>query len=68
MWKCELCRKEFEDDKMAIDLRFGYVDSKEIKIGFDPYNAFMAEEGIGPICDDCAIAYIRSEKVNEPKL
>ncbi|MBI4824122.1 MAG: hypothetical protein HY805_07850 [Nitrospirae bacterium] len=64
MWKCELCRKEFNYDTMAIDLRFGYVDSEEVKSGTDPYDAFATEEGIGPICNDCAIAYIRGEKIN----
>ena len=64
MWKCELCRKEFEDDTMAIDLRFGYVDPEEIKSGTAPYNAFATEEAIGPLCDDCAIAYIKGEEIN----
>lgn len=30
MWKCELCKKEFDDETIAIEVRFGYVDSEEL--------------------------------------
>jgi hypothetical protein len=62
MWKCEMCGKEFDDNTMAIDLRFGYVDSGEVRSGAEPYNAFAIEEGVGPVCDNCAIAYIKGEE------
>lgn len=58
MWKCALCRREFSEDTMAIELRFGYVDRDEI-IGEESCEGFYPEEAIAPICDDCAVSYIR---------
>lgn len=63
MWKCYLCKKEFEDDEMAIELRFGYISSEDVKSEKDYYDAFCSEEAILPLCDDCAIAYIKGEKI-----
>lgn len=65
MWKCELCKKGFSEETMAIEIRFGYVDSKEVMEGKDQYSAFYTENGWAPLCDDCAIAYINGESVNE---
>ncbi len=31
MWRCEICRKDFSDSRMAIELRFGYIDGAEAK-------------------------------------
>ncbi|MBE0415072.1 MAG: hypothetical protein IBX36_00820 [Dehalococcoidia bacterium] len=62
MWKCELCHKEFDEETMAIELKFGYVDGEEAKERGDQYDAFYTEEAIAPICDDCAITYIKGEK------
>ncbi len=62
MWNCELCKKVFNEDTMAIELKFGYIDGKEAREKGDQYNAFYTEEAIGPICDGCAIAYIKGEK------
>jgi len=61
MWKCELCGKKAPDTKMAIELKFGYVDSDLAKHEKDQWWAFCTEEGLGPICDDCAIGYIKGE-------
>jgi len=62
MWECELCHKKLRDKVMAIELKFGYVDSKEAKEKGNQYDTFYPEEGIGPVCDDCAIDYIKGEK------
>jgi len=58
MWVCQICHKEMKDDEMGIELRFGYVDPT---LNIDPHEAFVAEEEIGPVCDDCAIKYIKGE-------
>ena len=58
MWKCQICQKEMKDDDMGIELSFGYVDST---FDTDPHEAFFTEEEIGPVCDDCAIKYIKGE-------
>lgn len=60
MWKCELCNKEFRDDILAVEVRFGYMAKDKIT-GTDPYQLFCPESGIAPICDDCAISYLRGE-------
>ena len=61
MWKCEACRKKFDDEITAIEVRFGGIDSKEIRKGEDQYDAFYTKSAWTPLCDDCAIAYIRGE-------
>jgi hypothetical protein len=61
MWLCTLCNKEFEDDILAVELRLGYVDEEEIKEGKLPYDAFYPRSGVAPICDDCAIAYLKGK-------
>lgn len=33
MWKCEKCSKKFKDNVMAVNARFGFVDSEEAKEG-----------------------------------
>ena len=60
MWKCEKCNKKFKNDVMAIDVRFGYVDSEEAKETNNQYDAFQTESGWGPLCDDCAIDFIKN--------
>lgn len=64
MWKCELCRKEFGEDIMAIELKFGYMDNKKHE---KQYDDFYTEEAIGPICNNCAIAYIKGNEINVSK-
>lgn len=64
MWKCELCKKEFDDETMAIEVRFGYVDSEQIKKDRGQYAAFTTENAWAPLCDDCAVAYIKGEKAS----
>jgi ribosome-binding protein aMBF1 (putative translation factor) len=68
MWKCELCGKEFNDETMAVEVRFGYVDSEESINKGNQYDGFFTESAIAPICDDCAITYIKGEKINETKI
>jgi len=63
MWKCELCNRKFNEDIMAIELKFGYLDSEQAKEEECQHNAFYTEEAVGPICDDCAIAYIKGEEI-----
>ncbi|MEM2914973.1 MAG: hypothetical protein QXH91_06210 [Candidatus Bathyarchaeia archaeon] len=29
MWRCEMCNEEFEDEMIAVEVRFGYVNSQE---------------------------------------
>lgn len=60
MWKCEKCSKKFKENVMAVDVRFGYVDSEEAKERKDQYNAFQTEQSWGPLCDNCAIEYIKT--------
>lgn len=60
MWKCEMCKKKFSDKTMAVEVRFGYVDKDEVKKeGNDQYDAFYTENAWAPLCDDCAVAYIK---------
>jgi hypothetical protein len=61
MWKCEACRKKFDDETTAVEVRFGGVDSKEIRKRGNQYDAFYTKSAWAPLCDDCAIAYIRGE-------
>jgi len=62
MWKGEKCMKEFyEDNITAVEVRFGYVDSKEALENKDQYMAFYTENAWDPLCDECAIAYIKGE-------
>jgi len=60
MWKCERCGKKFKDNVLALDVRFGYVDSEKAKERGNQYDAFYTENAWGPLCDDCAIEYIKS--------
>lgn len=62
MWKCEACSKEFDDKTAAVEVRFGYVDSEEAAKSKDQYMAFNTENAWAPLCNDCAIAYIKGEK------
>ena len=59
MWKCEACRKEFDDKTTAVEVRFGYVDSEEASKSKDQYMAFNTENAWAPLCDYCAIKYIK---------
>lgn len=68
MWKCELCGKEFDEETIAVEVRFGYVDREEVAKAGNQYMAFNTENTWAPLCDSCAIAYIKGEKINEPKL
>ncbi len=61
MWKCELCENEFDDETIAIEVRFGYVDSEEVAKGKDQYMAFNTENAWSPLCEDCSIAYIKED-------
>ncbi|PIU83683.1 MAG: hypothetical protein COS68_02745 [Elusimicrobia bacterium CG06_land_8_20_14_3_00_38_11] len=61
MWKCEKCGEKFDDETMAVDVRFGYVDEDEAKKeGNDQYDAFETENAWAPLCDDCAVKYIKT--------
>lgn len=62
MWKCEICKRKFKYKITAIEVRFGYVDTNEAKKTGDQYNAFYTENAWAPLCDDCAIAYIKGEE------
>jgi len=44
-WKCD---KEYNNDVMAIDARFGYVDKNAIPQ--DQYASFETENGRGTLC------------------
>lgn len=68
MWKCELCKKEFEPEIMAVEVRFGYVDVEETLEKGSQYDAFCTENAIAPICDNCAVKYVKGEKIDEPKI
>ncbi|MBI5188439.1 MAG: hypothetical protein HZA07_05135 [Nitrospirae bacterium] len=48
---------------MAVEVKFGYVDSEDAAKDGDQYMAFNTENAWAPLCDDCAIAYIKGEKV-----
>ncbi|MEK7846947.1 MAG: hypothetical protein AAB257_08300 [Nitrospinota bacterium] len=62
MWKCEACKKDFSGETMAVEVRFGYIDDEMAKKDGDTYMAFTTENAWAPLCDDCAIAYIKGEK------
>lgn len=66
MWKCEACRKEFDDITTAVEVRFGHVDSEEVVKDGDQYMAFITGSAWAPLCDDCAIAYIKGENIATP--
>lgn len=68
MWTCELCGKVFDDETTAIEVRFGYVDTQEMAEVGDQYDAFYTESAIAPICEDCAIAYIKGKEIDEPEI
>jgi hypothetical protein len=61
MWRCELCRKEFNESVMAVEVKFGFVDCKKAAKEKDQYMAFNTENSWAPLCDDCAISYIKGE-------
>lgn len=67
MWKCDLCGKEFDDEVIAIEVRFGYVDCEEVIERGNQYDAFHTESAIAPLCEDCAISYIKGEKIHGEK-
>jgi hypothetical protein len=48
---------------MAVEVRFGYVDTEKAAGNGDQYMAFNTEDAWAPLCDDCAIAYIKGEKI-----
>ena len=60
MWKCEKCGKKFKKDVMAVDVRFGYIDEDEVKNTDSQYDAFYTDSAWGPLCDECAINYIKN--------
>lgn len=64
MWKCEMCKQKFNDETMAVEVKFGYVDSEDAAKDGDQYMAFNTESAWAPLCDDCAIAYIKGEEIN----
>jgi len=47
---------------MAVEVRFGYVDSEEVAKSKDQYMAFNTDTAWAPLCDECATAYIKGEK------
>lgn len=61
MWRCESCDKKFDEKTMAVEVRFGYVDSEKITENKDQYMAFITENAWSPLCDNCATAYIKGE-------
>jgi len=68
MWKCEMCKQKFDEEIMAVEVRFGYVDSDELAKDGDQYMAFNTENAWAPLCATCAIAYIKGDQINEPKI
>lgn len=52
MWKCEACEKNFSDDTMAVEVRFGYVDSEDTASDKDQYMVFNAENAWAPLCKE----------------
>lgn len=62
MWHCEICKQKFNDKTMAVEVRFGYVDSEGAAKDGDQYMAFNTENSWVPLCNECAIAYIKGEK------
>ena len=62
MWKCERCGKKFGEGTMAVEVRFGYVDSEEVAKSKDQYMAFNTDTAWAPLCDECATAYIKGGK------
>jgi hypothetical protein len=62
-----MCKKEFEDDNMAIEIRLGYVDSSNKTEPEDQYFNFQPECAWAPICDECTIEYIKNENNNGKK-
>lgn len=62
MWKCKLCQRECDDETLAVEVRFGYVDSEEAAERGDQYDAFYPDSGFAPLCYDCAVAYINGDE------
>jgi hypothetical protein len=48
MWKFELCKKIFDDETIAVEVRFGYVDSGEVAIN-RPIHGFQYRKRMGSI-------------------
>jgi hypothetical protein len=61
MWRCEACSKEFDDKTTAVEVRFGYVDSEEAVKSKDQYMAFNTENAWAPLCNECAMDFIKGE-------
>ncbi len=62
MWWCEGCKREFDQDRMAVEVRFGYVDPPDAdRPEEDQWERFTTDSSYAPLCDDCAIAYIRGD-------
>lgn len=61
MWKCEICKTQFDDEITAIEIRFGYVDSGRKEVKGNQYDSFYTECAYAPLCDECAIKYIKGE-------
>ena len=66
MWKCEMCKNEFNDDIIAIEVKFGYIDSDLADKMHDQYFAFNSESSWAPLCDNCAVKFIKGENI-EPE-
>jgi hypothetical protein len=62
MWRCESCNKKYSEKTSAIEVRFGYIDSEEAAKSENQYMAFNTDASWAPLCNECAIAYIRGEK------
>ncbi len=61
MWKCEKCEEIFDNETMAVEVRFGYIDEDEAKKkDNNQYDAFYTEQAWAPLCDDCAIDFIKT--------
>jgi len=58
MWKCGKCGKKYKNDVAAVDVRFGYVG--EDADPEDQYASFETDNGWGPLCDKCAVEYIKT--------
>lgn len=53
---------------MAVEVRFGYVESEKASKNGYQYMAFNIESAHSPLCDDCTIAYIKEEEVGAIKV
>lgn len=56
---CEGCKREFEEERMAVEVRFGYVDPPEADDAASfQWERFTTDSSYAPLCEDCAIACI----------